>query len=337
MTGPGSGRLAFAPGRVNLIGDHTDYNGGLALPMAIGLGVEVTYRAGTGSGLTIRTDLDPMTAEIPASGPLPSWAHLANALVEMVAPTTGGHAEVRSDLPVGAGLSSSAAFAVALLLALGVEPMPVEVARLCQRAESAIGVPVGLMDPLIAMSALPGHALLIDFTTLDTEPVPLPDDIEVVVVESGTTRSLDGSAYATRRSECEAAAGVLGSPLGTASIADLNRIRDPLLRRRATHVVTEVARVRAFVEAVSDADLRTAGELMTESHRSLRDQFDVSTQILDRLVETLRSIPGVHGARMTGAGFGGCVIALCSPGTRIEVANRSWRVRPAGGAWVRSL
>jgi galactokinase len=341
VTGPPPGRIAYAPGRVNLIGDHTDYNDGLALPMAIDLGVEVAYEPGSGGTLVIGTDLDPARAEIPISGgsgegTVPPWARLAEAVVELLGTVHGGLVEVRSNLPAGAGLSSSAAFAVALSLALGAEPLPIEVARLCQQAERAIGVPVGLMDPLVSMAAMAGHALLIDFATLETRPVVLPDDVEVVVVDSGSPRRLDASPYAARRSECEAAAAVVGRPLGRAAAADLERISDPLLLRRARHVVSEVARVRAFAEALSNGELSDAGRLMIESHRSLQDDFDVSTPTLDRLVATLCSNSGVLGARLTGAGFGGCAVALCRTGMELSLPNRLWRVKPTGGAWARA-
>lgn len=335
------GRRAWAPGRVNLIGDHTDYNGGLALPMAIELGVEVTYHPNAQRTLVIDTDIHPELAEIPVAleipRTLPSWGRLAAAVVEQIASASGGHVFVHSDLPLGVGLSSSAAFCVALALALGVEAVPIEVATLCQRAELEVGVPVGLMDPLVSMSATTGYALLIDFTTLSVEPVAVPSDVEVLIIDSGTTRRLEESRYAERRSECAAAAAALGGPLGRASAADIGRISAPLLRRRARHVVSEVERVTDFAHALAQRDVARAGALMVESHRSLRDDFDVSTPELDALVERACATPGVHGARLTGAGFGGCVVALCRPGVRLAMPNRQWRVRPGAGASVETL
>ncbi len=330
------GRRAFAPGRVNLIGDHTDYNAGLALPMGIQLGVEVEYHPDDRAVLVVETDLDPSPAAIPLSGPpgaLASWGALAAAVVEQVRPALGGRVVARSDLPVGAGLSSSAAFSVALALALGATPDPLRLARLCQRAELAVGVPVGLMDPLVVMAARSGRALLVDFDTLRSDQVPVPEDAVVTVVDSGTARRLDTTAYATRRAECEAAAAVMGRPLGRASPEDADRVADPVLRRRARHVTTETARVRAFARALERRDLVEAGRLMTESHRSLAEDFEVSTAALDELVERLCSTPGVFGARLTGAGFGGCVVALSAapfdPG-----AQRAWEVRASAGARV---
>jgi galactokinase len=324
-----------------LIGDHTDYNEGLALPMAIDLGVEVSYEPGVGGTLVIDTDLDSARAEIPISsgvrvGPLPHWAGLARAVIELVGPPEGGRIQVRSSVPPGSGLSSSAAFVVALALALGVEATPIEVARLCQRAERAIGVPIGLMDPLVSMGATAGHALLIDFASLETKPIALPLDVEVVIVDSGSPRRLASSPYATRRAECEAAARILGKPLGRATGDDLGQVTDPLLHRRAAHVVSEVARVRAFADALADRNVSAAGDLMTESHRSLSQDFEVSTPLLDELIRTLCSNPGVLGARLTGAGFGGCAVALCRRGTELTLPNRRWNVTASGGAWART-
>ncbi len=330
------GRRAFAPGRVNLIGDHTDYNAGLALPMAIQLGVEVEYHPDDRAVLVVESDLDPSPAAIPLSGPpgpLAPWSRLAAAVLDQVRPAVGGRVVVRSDLPVGGGLSSSAAFSVALALALGATGDPLTLARLCQRAERAVGVPVGLMDPLVVMAARSRRALLVDFDTLRTEQVPVPEGAVVTVVDSGTARRLDATAYATRRAECEAAAGFVGRPLGRASPADAERVADPLLRRRARHVTTETARVRAFARALERVDLVEAGRLMTESHRSLADDFEVSTAALDELVERLCSTPGVYGARLTGAGFGGCVVAL-SAAPLERGGGRAWEVRASAGARV---
>ncbi len=332
-------RIAFAPGRVNLIGEHTDYNEGLALPMAIGLGVEVTYEATAEDVLILESDLGSATIHpdtSPEQDVVPPWARLAGQVARGVG-HGGGRVRIRSDLPVGAGLSSSAAFGVALALALGAEPLPLDLARLCQRAEHAIGAPVGLMDPLVSMSGAAGHALEIDFSTLAIRPLPIPSNAGFVVIDSGGPRLLDSSPYAERRAECETAGSSLGLVLGHARPRDLERLSDPVQRRRATHVVSENGRVRAFAEAMAHGNLERAGALMTESHRSLRDDFEVSTPALDRLVEQAGALPGVYGARLTGAGFGGSVLVLCEPDAEVRLGVRTWHVSPSAGVWVREL
>lgn len=364
MTAPTApGRVvARAPGRVNLIGDHTDYCGGLALPMAIDRWTEVTYAPGASRHLVLTTDADrrPAVIDLDAAGAegapenrgaasgqtagtgesggggdsQPSWSRLARALVDLVAPSRGGRAEIRSTLPVGAGLSSSAAFSVALALALGATAEPERLARLCQRAESAAGSDVGLLDPLAIAAARAGHAVMIDFGRLVWTHVPVPDTAQVVVVHSGTARRLQSSPYRLRRAECEAAAAELGVALGAAGEGDPDRVADRRLRARARHVVTECRRVRQVAAALAAGDLATAGAAMTESHRSLADDFEASTLEVDALVAELVARPGVHGARMTGGGFGGCVVALATPGALDpdEWPRRCWVVRPVGAA-----
>jgi galactokinase len=174
-----------------------------------------------------------------------------------------------------------------------------------------------------------GHALLIDCHSLVVRPVPVPEDVDVVVVDSGERRRLTGSAYAERRSECETAEQTIG-PLRLASAADVGRIPDHRIRRRAAHVVSENQRVREAAAALEAGDVRTLGALMVGSHHSLRDDFEVSTPTLDDLVERLLRRPGVHGARLTGAGFGGCVVALAERGSLGE----GFIVEPAQGAQV---
>jgi len=226
---------------------------------------------------------------------------------------------------------------VAVALALGFDGPPMALARLSRRAERrATGVPCGLMDQLASACGVAGHALLVDFTTESFTTVPIPEDAEVVVVHCGVSRTLAGSAYAERATQCEAAAALVG-PLAWATTADVATLRDPVLRRRARHVVTENARVRAMAEALAVGDLATAGAAMLESHASLRDDFEVSIPELDQAVEALMSFPGVKGARLTGAGFGGCVVALSEPGAVEDPSaptGRGWRVRAAGGASV---
>ncbi|HEX2701125.1 MAG TPA: galactokinase [Acidimicrobiales bacterium] len=325
---------AFAPGRVNLIGDHTDYTGGFALPMAVELGTTVVLRRG-GAAVQLRSadNRTPIVVPINIADPAEvaaGWGRYVAGVVAEVRPEQGGTGTVSTTLPLGAGLSSSAALEVAVALALGFEGTPLELALACQRAEQrAWGVLTGVMDQLASASGRAGHGLLMDFTTLSVTPVPIPEAVEVVVVDSGQRRAVAVSAYSERRSQCEAAAAVIG-PLRDASVEAVAHIGDPVVRRRARHVVTENARVLAFTECLRAGNGAEAGRLMTESHASLRDDFEVSTPALDGIVDDLLTRPGVHGARLTGAGFGGCVVALTEPGA--PVPGR--RMKAAGGAFV---
>ena len=323
---------AFAPGRVNLIGDHTDYTGGLACPMAVDLGTTTTLTPG-GDLVVLSSDQQPLDAEVPLdviepSVLKPKWARYVAGVVAALRPSVGGRGGIRSTVPVGAGMSSSAALELSVALALGFSGTPLELARLGQQAEhAAVGVPCGLLDQLASACGREGHAMVVDFTSLDVEYVQMPPEAEVVVVHTGVARELAGSQYAARRADCERAAAEIG-PLADASEADVGRLADDVLRRRARHVVTENARVRAFAAALRTGDLVTAGRLMGESHASLAADFEVTTEPLDALAARLAAQPGVFGARMTGAGFGGCVVALTSPGALTE----GWRVRPVDGA-----
>ena len=297
------------------------------------MGTTVTGRRG---GRTVRLSsdayADPAFFHVPVVPPLrlEGWGRYAEAVAWAVQPEEGFAGRVTSDLPIGAGLSSSASLEVAMALAFGVEAPAVEVARLCQEAETAAsGVPCGIMDQLVSLAAVEGSALLIDCALLSSEPVPVPEEAQFVVIHSGEGRTLAGSAYASRRRSCEEAAALIG-PLRAATLSDVAGLRDPELRSRARHVVSENARVEAFAAALRSSDLDACGHLMLESHRSLARDFEVSTARLDALVAELASRPGVYGARLTGAGFGGCVVALARPGVTLE----GWRVRPSRGAYV---
>ncbi len=330
---PGPRVQAYAPGRVNLIGDHTDYTGGLALPMAIDLGTTVSGHRG---GDTIR--LHSALADEPATMPLtvvdpgelePAWARYVAGIVAEIGPSEGFDGEVFTTLPIGSGLSSSAALEVAVALALGASTDdPVALAQLCQRAEHrAVGVPCGIMDPLASAAGVEGHALLLDCRSLTVEAVPVPDEVDVIVLDSGEKRALAGSAYAQRRAECEAAEQLIG-PLRDADLEAVAAIPDDLLRRRARHVVSENQRVLDTVDALRRGDYVAAGAHVWASHESLRDDFEVSTTVLDNLIRALRETPGVFGARLTGAGFGGCVVALTERGA----VPWTTPVRPSAGA-----
>jgi galactokinase len=327
--------VAIAPGRVNLIGDHTDTSGGWCLPMAIDLVTTVRGVRG-GNRVVLRSDSHPDPAVVPldiddASGVTPAWARYVAGVVTELRPSSGFTGVVTSTLPAGAGLSSSAALEIGVALALGFAGDPRQLALLCQRAERrATGVPCGVMDQMASIFGADGNALLLDCTSLAVDPIPIPPDVDVIVVDSGQARQLAGSPYAQRRRQVEAAARIVG-PLRDAVVADLSAIGDAVLSRRARHVVTENQRVHQFAAALFAGDVASAGALMTDSHASLRDDFSVSTPALDTLVERLVATPGVFGARLTGAGFGGCVVALCRPGA-VEPSRAAWRFRPSAGA-----
>jgi galactokinase len=323
---------AFAPGRVNLIGDHTDYTGGFVLPMAVHLGTTVEAER-SGDRVRLRSDQEPGEAVVDLDERQPqtvepSWARYVAGVVAEVRPRTGLRGRIRSTLPVGAGLSSSASLEVAVACALGFDGTPLDLARACQRAEQrASGVPCGIMDQLASAAGQAGHALLIDCCALSIRPIRRPGDMDVVAVHSGQARRLTGSAYAERKADCDEAARLIG-PLRNATVADLTSIDDRRIRRRARHVITENARVLAFAAAWQEGDVEIAGEVMEASHASLRDDFEVSTPALDSLVDHLRGTPGVFGARLTGAGFGGCAVALAEPGA----LAMGWRLDAADGA-----
>jgi galactokinase len=342
--GAGAQRVrAHAPGRVNLIGDHTDYMGGLVLPMAVQMGTTIEAVRG-GTRIELRSDrVDGVLGlDLPVQDPTtvqPTWGRYVAGVAAELAAADGVDAplglvgSVSSDLPLGSGLSSSASLEVATALALGDTGSPLEVARRCQRAEqAATGVPCGIMDQLASAAGVEGSALLIDCATDRITPVPVPTDAAIWVLHSGQERALVGSAYADRRAECERAAAIVG-PLPLAPLGRIEQLDDPTVRARARHVRTECDRVRAFADALHRGDLRTAGALMVASHESLRDDFEVSTSRLDELVEDLCARPGVHGARLTGAGFGGCAVALAEPGVELD----GWRVHASAGATLTAL
>ena len=325
-----------APGRVNLIGDHTDYTGGLALPLAIDRQIVIRGIDRDEPLLTLTSDQDPTPASIPLppagiADTEPPWARRVAAIAAELGRERGFAGSIDSTVPIGAGLSSSGALGVALALALGASAghSRLEVALLCQRAQqAATGVPAGVLDEMASLHGLEGHAVLLDCHDLTVEPVPLPEEAQVVV-KYISQRTVVGSPYSDRVAACHAAEQVIG-PLRLARTEDLSSLTDPVLRARARHVLTENERVRQCVEALKGGDLVTVGRLMTASHVSLRDDYEVSTPDLDAAVETLNSTPGVYGARLTGAGFGGCVIAMAAPGA----VKDAWVMRAVDGAEV---
>jgi galactokinase len=324
--------VAVAPGRVNLIGEHTDYNDGFVLPMAIGRATVLAFRPradrrlrahAVAFGETREVDLATLTA--PGGSDWLSYvAGVAWALADAGKDVPGLDVAIDGDVPIGAGLSSSASLELAAaraFAAAGGWPWdPVAMARLAQKAENVyVGMNCGLMDQFASAVTREGSALLLDCRSLATEPVPVPAGTAVVVMDTGARRQLAGSAYNDRRAACESAVAALRAlnpginALRDVSAELLERGRarlDPIVFRRASHVVSENARPRQMADALGAGDLREAGRLMNASHASLRDLYEVSCEELDLITDLARRQSSCHGARMTGAGFGGCAVAL---------------------------
>jgi galactokinase len=326
-------RLSYqSPGRVNLIGDHTDYTGGLVLPMAIDRYTTISGTRTTASvHLRSQNEPEPVKFELPISSPdkvTPSWGrYVAGVAAEMQNHAQGFDGEISCTIPIGAGLSSSAALEVATALALNDISTPIERAKLCQRAEfRSVGVPCGIMDQLTVTSGIRDHALLIDCHALTISPVQLPNDVKVVV-QFIAERKLASSSYTERVAQCNAAEQIVG-PLRLANLSSLASITDETIFRRARHVVSENQRVRDFAAMMRTGDLKSAGQLMIESHNSLDADFETSTPQMNSAVAAAIAQPGVFGARMTGGGFGGCIVILADITAKVD----GWQVRAVNAA-----
>ncbi len=366
--GHGPQAIAFAPGRVNLIGEHTDYNEGFVLPLAIQFGVRCAGR------LTASGRVQAHSANFPAEpadfalGEPPqgsSWSHYLRAVLAELAAAgvqvRGLQLYFAGDVPDGAGLSSSAAFSVVTTLLVSALvgrswPDPVALARLCQAAEHRLGVQCGLLDQMASAACRAGSAMLLDCRDLSRRMIPLDRErLAVIVGATGVKRQLAASKYNERRAECDTGAQFCGvRSLREVTPARLEEMRGQLpmtVYHRCRHVLTENERVHAFAAALEQGDLARAGELADQSHASLRDDYAVSCPELDAMVESFQAAEGVYGARMVGAGFGGSAIALADPqrcasiigATAVTYRQRTglsggfYVVTPGDGASVESI
>jgi galactokinase len=322
--GGGPSAVVRSPGRVNLIGDHTDYSEGFVLPIAIDKGLWLAMRPRTDRLVRIWAELTGDWAEIDLnrleqhSGWTAYIEGIAHELTEEGEVLVGFDGVLTSDLPSGAGLSSSAALELAAAKAFsvtsGFEWDPRRAALAGWRVENEwLGLSSGIMDQLVCAAGSEGHALLIDCRDLSIRPVAIPDGTDVVVLDTGTRRKLTESRYNERREECEAATRAYGKDyLRDLSLTQLerNRLDEPVVYRRARHVVSENQRTVDAAKALSDGDAAEVGRLMVASHRSLRDDYEVSGHELDAMVDAALAAPGCLGARMTGGGFAGCAVAF---------------------------
>jgi galactokinase len=346
---PASVRIVRAPGRVNLIGEHTDYNLGYVLPAAIDLEVRIAFVPARDRQVELVSDATGeracfnLDAIGPSAGGMVAYvAGTAWALTEAGIPTRGVRGVLASSLPRASGLSSSAALELAAAWAIAEDPAaigPLELARICQRAENAyVGVNCGLMDQFASSCGVADAAMLLDCRSLDWAPVALPlARHTLVAIHTGSARSLSSSQYNARRAQCEAAVAVLAE--GDPSIGSLRDVTPAMLPavearvdaatyRRCRHVVTENARVTETIAALAAGDLAAVGDLFAASHASLREDYEVVSPELDTLVEIARSVPGVVAARMTGAGFGGCTINLVARDAIAALRERVLAVYP---------
>lgn len=331
--------LAAAPGRVNLMGEHTDYNGGHVLPMALPQQTHVALRLrddGRVCALSRNMGADSaiLTYRVAAPARVNSWLDYIQGITWALAQAghgvPGADLYIDSQVPVGSGVSSSAALEIAVLRALrqalALPLDDIDLARLGQQCENGfVGANVGIMDQMAASVAVPGSALYLDTAQLTFEHVPLPPAIELAVINSGVPHSNAAGAYNTRRAECQNASERLGvTHLCELGLADLPRLQalPPLLLRRARHVVTENLRVAETVQALRAGDARRVGALFQASHASQRDDYEVSVAAVDQLVELACRDADVFGARLTGGGFGGCVVLVTKPNAAAAAAAR---------------
>lgn len=343
----------FAPGRVNLIGEHTDYNLGFVCPIAIDLGCVAAAAPNEGGKLRVhslnRGETREWTLEEAGRArPAGHWSDYVLGVARQIPDVRPVNLLVSSDVPAGSGLSSSAALEVASAMALGARERGVELAKLCRRAENEfVGMPCGIMDQYASVAGIDGAAVLMDCRSLESRPVKLPAGISILAVNSMVKHELGASAYRTRVEECNVAAAELGvASLRDATIEQVERLCDPAIRRRARHIVTENRRVLDFAEACAAGDLEDIGRIFAASHRSMREDYEITCEEIDFLVEAAEGTAGVVASRMTGGGFGGCTVNLVRAGAEAEVERElkfqyqyrtgilcdSYRIRASAGA-----
>ncbi len=348
-----------APGRVNLIGEHTDYNLGFVLPIAIDFATWVAVAPNDNGRLRVYSQnldhgRDWAIEEIPRLRPVHDWTDYVIGIARQIQNLRPLDALIYSTVPVGAGLSSSAALEVSTALAFGSDARGIELAKQARRSENDfVGMPCGIMDQYASVCGREGAAIKIDCRSLENEIVALPAGAAIVAVNTMVKHELSGSAYRDRVRECAQAVDAIrtaGHPevesLRDATLEQVDLIDNPVARKRARHVVSEDNRVNDFVAAARQGNLADMGRLFVSSHRSLQHDYEVSSEELDFLVDTAVALPGVYGARMTGGGFGGCTVNLLDGESvdqfdaairfayerRYGKAPEIYRVQPSAGA-----